>query len=111
MNIIIGDFIYFIENNVKVLEFQVLDIVYDEKNNYKRFKLKSNDMGFEVDFIGLDRTVMYTDKSLVHAVVTKNIFDLVNTYVKQISGGEFNNYFELDDFVQVCKNKQPQLFL
>ena len=22
-----------------------------------------------------------------------------------------DNYFELDDFVQVCKNKQPQLFL
>lgn len=108
-NIKPDDTVYIVEQDpLAILILKVVTLVYVD--NQKRLRLKNTEMSFEIEFDDISKK-LYLDKDLAYAVVVKSVFDHTNKYIREITDGYFNNYFELDKSVENYKILHPQLFV
>lgn len=106
----VGELIYIIEEEpVIILELKVVGLGYDDDCK-RRIKVANCDITFEVDFDDIKERV-FIDKEYAHSVATKYIFDETNKYIRQLTDGQFIDYFDLDNALEHYKTTHPEIFI
>lgn len=106
----IGSFIYVIEDDpVVILELRVLSIGYDE-NYTKRIKVANSEISFEVDFDNISIN-LFIDKDMAYSYATKLVFEETNKFIRKLTDGYFQDYFDLDKAMETYKKINPELYI
>lgn len=106
----VGTYIYVVENDpIVILELKILNIGYDE-NYTRRIKVANTEISFEVDFDNIVHH-LFIDKDVAYSVATKLVFNETNNYIKKITDGYFQDYFDLDKAMEKCKTLNPEQFI
>lgn len=106
----VEEFIYIIDDDpISILELKLIEIGFDE-NHRKRIKVTNSDLTFDLDFEDIEGRV-FKDKDYAQSVATKLVFDETNKYIRKITGGHFNDYFDLDDSLEHFKKEFPEIFI
>lgn len=106
----IGQNIYIVEHDpVTILELKVLNVGYDEDFT-KRIKVANKDISFEVDFESIAHNC-FLDKNYAFSVATKYVFTETNKFIRELTDGFFQDYFDLDKALEKYKISNPELFI
>lgn len=105
-----GQVLYLVEDNpVCVLELTIKSIIM-QHTRIPKIKITNDDISFEIEFDFIaDRA--FTDKDLAYFTATKHIFDKTNKYIRELTDGRLNDYFDLDNAIEKQKGLHPHRFI
>jgi len=105
-----GQTIYLVEDNpVAVVELEIKSIIM-QHTRIPKIKIENDDISFEIEFDNIADSA-FTDKDLAYFTATKQIFDKTNKYIRELTDGKLNDYFDLDNIVEKHKEIYPQKFI
>lgn len=106
----VDEIIYVIDDDpISMLELKISDIGYNDEYK-KRIKVYNSEISFEIDFDDIKDRV-FVKKDEAYSVAVKYIFDETNKYIRTLTGGWFDDYFELDKSLEKYKQKYPEIFI
>jgi hypothetical protein len=105
-----GTSIYIVDTDpLAILELNLLGVFYTGENQ-KRLKVSNSEISFEMEYDDI-ASKLYTDKDLAYSVAVKYVFDSTNKFIRDLTEGYFNNYFELNESLEKYKMIHPELFV
>ncbi len=106
----VGTCVYVVENDpITILELEIISIGYDA-NYTRRIKVANSEISFEVDFDNIMSNI-FIDKDVAYAIATKLVFNETNNYIKKLTDGYFQDYFDLDKAMEKYKHLNPEHFI